>query len=120
MMEQLFNSSFMLTVLLVFIILGFIITICVVFYSDCRVFDIRGKYVGKSYYCFVLTIHNDFSICHRLSTMLSTAIVMLSIVANVHSHMPYDCNQLDRSPICGVRTSTVFYGEHLRRDKCLT
>jgi len=47
MIEQLVNSTFILTMLLVFIILGFIITICVVLHSDCRVFDMRGKYVGK-------------------------------------------------------------------------
>jgi len=47
MLEQLLNSSFILTILLVFIVLGFISAMMILFYSDCRVFDIRGKYVGK-------------------------------------------------------------------------
>jgi len=71
MIEQLLNSTFILTILLVFIILGFIITMCVLFYSDCRVFDLRGKYVGKLCLAYIDDRQSNSSLVYNIKMICS-------------------------------------------------
>ena len=71
MIEQLLNSTFILTILLVFIILGFIITMCVMFYSDCRVFDLRGKYVGKLCLIYIDDRQSSSSLVYNIQMICS-------------------------------------------------
>jgi hypothetical protein len=57
--------------LLVFIILGFIITMCVVFHSDCRVFDLRGKYVGKLCLAYIDDRQSTSSLFYNIKMICS-------------------------------------------------
>ena len=65
------NSSFIWTMLLVFIIVGFISTMMILFYSDCRVFDLRGKYVGKLCLVYIDDRQSSSSLVYNIKMICS-------------------------------------------------